>query len=603
MRDSKPMVDTNILVYAHNQDSPYFAQAKTLLTDLINEGGFSVSNLILFEFFSVITNGRKVEAPLHSETALYIITDMIESQNIAILQADDDHHFFQWIRQYINTTKRYQIYDASIAYVMFQNEITDLHTNNIKDFKKFDFIKIINPFHEIRIPQSKIRNGLIPYGHQSIDEEDVAAVCSALRSDWLTTGPKVEEFEKAIADYVGAKYAIAVSSGTAALHAAMYALGIGPGDEVILPPMTFAATANCVVFQGGTPVFTDVDPNTLLIDPIKVEAAITQKTKAIIAVDYAGQPCDYDRLREIAEKHKLVLVGDSCHALGAEYKGKKVGSVADMTIFSFHPVKHITTGEGGMITTDDEELASRMRLFRNHGITRNPSNFFNLQSSIFNLQSPPPFYYEMIDLGYNYRITDIQCALGLSQFTKLPEFLQRRREIAALYDEALSEIAGIESLGLRSDVLPAPRSMPAPLNSRKVTAQRIQPGLSACPTCPVGPVDRTGVEFTEGDSVAHSTGAPCSLHAYHLYVIRLKGVDREKVFKSLRERDIGVNVHYIPVHLHPFYRNHFEIGPGHCPIAESAYGSIISIPIFPGMSDEDAEQVITCFKEVTNKSN
>ena len=221
-----------------------------------------------------------------------------------------------------------------------------------------------------------------------IDEQDVAAVCSVLRSDWLTTGPKVEEFEKAVADYVGSKYAVAVNSGTAALHCAMYAIGIGPGDEVIVPPMTFAATANCIVFQGGTPVFADVTRDTLLIDPAQVEAKITPRTKAIIAVDYAGQPCEYDSLRNIADQNNLILVADACHALGAEYKGQKTGSLADLNVFSFHPVKHITTGEGGMITTDDAKLAERMRLFRNHGIIRDPSKFLNLQSSIFNPLRP-----------------------------------------------------------------------------------------------------------------------------------------------------------------------------------------------------------------------
>ena len=560
MRDSKPMVDTNILVYAHNQDSQYFAQAKALLTDLINDGGFSVSDLILFEFFSVITNGRKIDAPLNSETAIYVITDMIESQNIAILQDDDDHHFFQWLRQYINTTKRYQIYDASIAYVMFQNEITELYTNNIKDFKKFDFIKAINPFAPSS-PSSKPRvSRFIPYGRQSIDEQDVAAVCSVLRSDWLTTGPKVVEFEQVVADYVGAKYAVAVSSGTAALHAAMYAIEIGPGDEVIVSPMTFAATANCVVFQGGIPVFADVDPGTLLLDPAKMEEKITKKTKAIIGVDYAGQPCDWDSLRKIADRYGLTLVADGCHALGAEYKGRKVGSLADMTIFSFHPVKHITTGEGGMITTESEEYAEKMSLFRTHGITRDSKQF--VPSEEVYAPCAMPFYYEMVDLGYNYRITDFQCALGISQLKKLPDFLKRRREIAALYDEALANIPGIEPLGLRADVLPAAQS-----------AKR--------------------------DILSAMRHAPCAMrssHSYHLYVVKVDfkalGIDRAALFQSLRQKGIAGNVHYIPVHLHPFYRKKFHTGLGLCSIAEAAYEQIISLPMFPGMTDEDAEKVI-----------
>lgn len=209
----------------------------------------------------------------------------------------------------------------------------------------------------------------IPYGQQIIDDDDIAAVVSALRSDWLTTGPAVERFEADICSYTGARYGVAVSSGTAALHAAMFALNIGPGDEVIVPPMTFAASANCILYQGGTPIFADVNADTLLIDSAAVEAAITSRTKAIIAVDYAGQPCDWDALRTIADKYHLALVADGCHALGAAYKGCQVGTLADITVFSFHPVKHITTGEGGMAVSNDEELAARMRAFRGHGIT------------------------------------------------------------------------------------------------------------------------------------------------------------------------------------------------------------------------------------------
>ncbi len=389
---------------------------------------------------------------------------------------------------------------------------------------------------------------MIPYGRQTIDEDDIKAVVDVLRSDWLTTGPKVAEFEQAVADYVGAKYAVAVNSGTAALHAAMYAIGVKLGDEVIVPPITFAATANCVVYQGGTPVFADVDPGTLLLDPAKVEEKITEKTRVIIGVDYAGQPCDWDKLREIADKHGLRLVADGCHALGAEYKGRKVGSLADMTIFSFHPVKHITTGEGGMITTDDTGLAERVRLFRTHGITRDPSKFAGTsgksQNSMLHAPCSMPFYYEMVDIGYNYRLTDFQCALGISQLRKLPKFLDRRREIAARYDEAFANLSGINPLAVRPDVL----------------------------------------------------------HAYHLYVIRIDSsvlsIDRATLFTNLRKKGIGVNVHYIPVHLHPFYREKFHASPGLCPIAEVAYEQIISIPMFPGMTDEDVEKVINVMQKI-----
>ena len=369
---------------------------------------------------------------------------------------------------------------------------------------------------------------MIPYGRQQVDAEDIQSVVEVLQSDWLTTGPKVGEFERAFADVVGAKYAVAVNNGTAALHAAMYALGIGPGDEVIVPAMTFAATANCVVFQGGTPVFADVDPDTLLIDPSSVENRISPKTRAVIAVDYAGQPCDYDTLTAIAGENNLALVADACHSLGGRYKDRPVGSLTLLNAFSFHPVKHITTGEGGMITTDNPKLAEKMRLFRSHGITTDHRQR-EVQGS---------WFYEMVDLGYNYRITDFQCALGMSQLKKVPKWIDRRREIARLYDEAFRNMPRVKPLTVKNEVL----------------------------------------------------------HAYHLYVIRLDlngtNLDRSVVFSKLREAGIGVNVHYIPVHLHPFYRKHFATHPGLCPVAERAYERIISLPMYPALSHEDQYHVI-----------
>jgi perosamine synthetase len=381
-----------------------------------------------------------------------------------------------------------------------------------------------------------IRPTTIPYGRQWIDEDDIQAVVDTLRSDWLTTGPKVPEFEQAVADYVGSEYAVAVNSGTAALHAAMYAVGVGPGDEVIVPPMTFVATANCIVFQGGTPVFTDVNPDNLLIDPAKIEEKITSKTKAIIAVDYAGHPCDYDALRHIADKNGIHLIEDACHALGAEYKNKMVGFLADMTAFSFHPVKHITTGEGGMVVTDDAKFAERMQRFRNHGITRDHHQ----------RRSQGTWSYEMVDLGYNYRITDIQCALGKSQLDKLAGWIKRRRQIARRYDEAFTKIPAIEPLRVKPDVY----------------------------------------------------------HAYHLYVCQIHptplNADRDVILKKLHAERIGVNIHYIPVHLHPFYQNNFSTKPGLCPAAEKAYEGLISLPIFPKMTDQDINTVISSIKEVFN---
>jgi perosamine synthetase len=374
-----------------------------------------------------------------------------------------------------------------------------------------------------------VRPTLLPYGRQTIDDDDLAAVLEVLRSDWLTTGPRVAEFERCFADVVGAREAVAVSNGTAALHAAVYALGIGAADEVIVPALTFAASANCVVYQGGVPVFADVEPDTLLLDPRQVETKITPRTKAIIAVDYAGQPCNYDALRAIANRYGLVLVADACHALGGRYHGRPVGTLADLNTFSFHPVKHMTTGEGGMITTNDAELAQRMRVFRNHGIT----------SDHRQREKTGSWYYEMVDLGYNYRITDFQCALGISQLRKLPMWVTRRQEIARYYAAAFAELLTVRPLAVRPQVS----------------------------------------------------------HAYHLYVIQVTA-PRSQVFAALRAEGLGVNVHYIPVHLHPFYRQRFGTGPGLCPVAEAAYEQILSLPIFPRMTDGDREDVVKAVRKV-----
>lgn len=369
----------------------------------------------------------------------------------------------------------------------------------------------------------------IPYGRQTIDDDDIAAVVDVLRSDWLTTGPAVERFEADVCAYTGARHGVAVSNGTAALHAAMFALNIGPGDEVIVSPMTFAASANCILYQGGTPVFADVDAATLLVDPAAVEAAITPRTKAIIAVDYAGQPCDWDALRAIADRHHLALVADGCHALGASFKGRRVGTLADITVFSFHPVKHITTGEGGMAVTSDAQLAARMRAFRGHGITTTASQ----------REKSGAWFYEMTELGYNYRITDFQCALGSSQLKKLDAWIDKRNELAQAYEAALAGQDSIRLLKCREDVR----------------------------------------------------------HAYHLYVVRTP--ERDALFRHLRANGIGANVHYVPVHLHPYYRNVVGTREGLCPVAEAAYREILTLPLWPGMTEGDISYIIQklCSKE------
>lgn len=379
-----------------------------------------------------------------------------------------------------------------------------------------------------------VRDASLPYGRQWLDEDDITAVTTVLRSDWLTTGPTVGKFEKAFAEFVGVAEAVAVSNGTAALHAAMHALSIGEGDEVIVPTMTFAASANCVIYQGGRPVFADVDPDTLLIDPADVAAKITPRTKAIISVDYTGQPCDYDPLRQLAEQNGLALVDDACHAIGGSYKGRPVGSLADLNTFSLHPVKHITTGEGGVITTNDPELARQMRVFRNHGITTDHRQRSEAGS----------WFYEMVSVGYNYRITDFQCALGISQLRKLPKWVIRRQEIAAMYDEAFGRLTAVSPLGVRPDVS----------------------------------------------------------HAYHLYVVRFDSeqlrADHNTIFQALRAEGLGVNVHYIPVNLHPFYQERFGTKPGQCPVAEKAYEEIVSLPMFPRMTDADVQDVVTAVYKV-----
>lgn len=371
---------------------------------------------------------------------------------------------------------------------------------------------------------------MIPYGKQTIEQDDIQAVVDVLQSDFLTTGPKIAEFEQTVADYVGAKYAVAISNGTSALHAACFAAGIRPGDEVITTPLTFAASANCVLYCGGTPVFADVDPKTYNIDPEDIRRKITDRTKAIIAVHLAGQPCDMDAIHSIAREYGLIVIEDGAHALGSVYKGKKVGSMSDMTTFSFHPVKPITTGEGGMIVTDNDDFYKKMILFRSHGITRDDSMM---------TRNDGPWFYQQFDLGYNYRITDIQCALGCSQMKKLDRFLARRKEIVARYNEAFADCDNII----------------------------------------------TPYQLSDTES------------GWHLYIVQVKNCDRRKVFENMREKGIGVNVHYIPVYMHPYYQEHGYENV-HCANAEEIYSHIISLPLYPGLTSEQQDYVIDTLKSL-----
>ncbi len=374
----------------------------------------------------------------------------------------------------------------------------------------------------------------IPYGRHWVDEEDITEVVKVLRSDWLTTGPRVEQFERHFAAAVTAEHSVALCNGTAALHAAMHVLGIGPGDEVLVPAMTFAATANAVLYQQATPVFVDVDPETLLIDTADAEQKLSARTRALVAVDYAGHPCDYDALNDLARRHDLALVADACHSLGGAYRDRPVGTLADVTVFSLHPVKPITTGEGGVLTMRDPDLADRARRFRNHGIVQD----------LHRRHDTATWFYEQTELGHNYRLSDIQCALGISQLRKLADWVARRNQIAARYHRALADHPAVQPLHVRRRVV----------------------------------------------------------HAYHLYVVRLTGAAgaarRESVFRALRASGIGVNVHYIPVHLHPYYHNYVGTRRGMCPAAEAAYQQILTLPVYPRMRDADIDRVIETLLDI-----
>ncbi len=365
-------------------------------------------------------------------------------------------------------------------------------------------------------------------------DDDIQAVVDVLRSPRLTTGPQVAAFEEALASAVGAREAVSFSSGTAALHAAAWAAGLGPGDEAIVSPLTFCATANCVLYQGATPVFADVRPDTLALDPDQVARAVTQRTKALLPVDYAGHPADLDALMELAARHGLVVIEDACHALGASFRGRRIGSLSHLTVFSFHPVKHVTTGEGGAVTTNEPLLAKRLRMFRYHGIDRDADE----------RQVVGRWEYEMTALGYNYRLPDVACALGRSQLRRLDANLARRREIAGRYARAFRDLPGLQLPSVQPDASPA----------------------------------------------------------WHLYPIRIEagvfGADRATVFRALRAEGLGVNVHYMPVYQHAYYRGRFGDRRGLCPVAETAYTQLISLPMFHAMTDQDVRDVIEAVGKV-----
>lgn len=383
-----------------------------------------------------------------------------------------------------------------------------------------------------------IRGSKIYYGRQWIDEEDIQAVADVLRSDFITCGPKVDEFESELAAYTTAKYAVAVSNGTAALHCACMAAGIGPGDEVITTPLTFAASANCALYCGAMPVFADIDPDTYNIDPESIRAHITPKTKAIVAVDFTGQAVKHREIRALCDEYHLVFIEDAAHAIATKYNGQPVGSLADMTCFSFHPVKTITGGEGGAITTSNEEYYKKLMLVRTHGITHDEAD----------MEGAPHeglWYYEQIALGYNYRLTDFQAALITSQMKKLDRFVARRKEIVRAYDEAFAKIP-------------------------EIIVQK---------------------EIPESDTCRH------------LYIIRLDldklSCTRREFFDAMSAENVQCQIHYVPVYWFPYYQ-HLGYQKGLCPNAEEVYRGIMSIPLYPKMSDIDVKDVISTVTKVAS---
>ena len=374
---------------------------------------------------------------------------------------------------------------------------------------------------------------MIPYGKQTIDDDDINAVVDVLMSDWITTGPKIKEFEESICKYTGAQHSTVVNSGTSALDIAVQALSLPENSEAITTPFTFASTSNALLYNRVKPVFADILPDTHNINPDEIRKKITDRTRAIICVDFAGHPCDMQELKEIAAEYNLLLIEDACHALGAEYHNKKVGTLADMTILSFHPVKHVTTGEGGAVTTQNKEYYDTIQMLRSHGIDKNTMSRSGPQGD---------WAYDMKYLGRNYRMTDFQAALGISQMKKLDTFINRRKEIADYYNHAFSDVEGIST-----------------------------------------PVTK-----------------PYVRHAWHIYTVLLKNHNRDAVFKQLRSAGIGVNVHYIPIYKFSYYQQNLP-QKEQFPVSEETYKSIITLPLFPQMTNENADQVISSVKSALEK--
>ena len=567
----KIFFDSNIFIYAADKKSLFHNESVKIIKDCV-EKGFFTADICFLEFYQVITDGRKTPRPLSPEETLLYIQKLWNTPEIHVLETDI-FDLFEGKSHQDNLVKhnvtRFDIYDYLIAACLKKNHIKEIVTFNSKDFEKYSWITVIDPREYYgsrssaptakRPPPRAAR--YIPYGRQSISEQDIAAVCKVFRSDWLTQGPKVPEFENAVADYCGANHAVAVNSGTSALHLACLALGVGHGDLVWTSPITFVASANCARYCGSDVDFVDIDPRTYNLSPdrlaekLKQAKATDRLPKVVIPVHLTGQPCDMEAIHVLSLEYGFRIIEDACHAIGGCYKGEPIGNCrySDITIFSFHPVKTITTAEGGMAVTNEPEFAQTMTLLRSHGITRENLKFksqsskqpsqSNESNQLGQLNhSPPAYYYEQIALGFNYRMTDVQAALGLSQLTRLDEFVARRHALAQRYNELLADL-----------------------------------------------------------SVTIPWQHPDAYSGMHLYVIRLKPNQikkfRDQVFEELRSAGIGVNLHYIPVYLQPdFAKMGFK--SGHCPEAERYYSEAITLPLFSALSQEFQYRVLEALKEV-----
>lgn len=530
--------DTNCLVYLTDTNSDYYQSTLALYRQAVADQKLALCDIVFIEFFQVITNSAKVRKAWTPAQAVEFIQNLI-------LTASEVHYYDKdlfWIMLkgvQQHEIRKYAIYDHMIYELMKKNAVNEIVTVNKKDFEKYEFIKDIIVPEKVDTDDNRTisQNNFIPYGKQSITEEDINAVTEVLRSDFLTQGPKIPEFEQAVADYCVSQYGVAVSSATAALQLAYSALDLGPGDELWSSPITFVATSNAAFYCGASVDFVDVEPDTgnLSVEKLAQKLAERQATggklpKVVAPVHLGGLSCDMQSIAELARQYGFKVVEDASHAIGGSYQGAKVGSCtySDIAVFSFHPVKVMTTGEGGMALTNDKGLADAMERLRSHGVTR--------ESGLMDRTPHGAWYYQQIELGYNYRMTEMQASLGLTQLKRLDEFVRRRNELADRYDELLADL---------------PFSLPG--RRRRIYS------------------------------------------AFHLYAVRIgpkeSSISRKELFDKLRGAKIGVQIHYIPVHTQPYYQK-LGFADKSWPVAEGYYDQVISLPLYFSLSEKDQDRVV-----------